>query len=133
MMESAQSGVTVTRTARIWLADDGIIRWIALPDSVDTGADAVASVRAIAERVGDAKRPVLIDIRLQRGHDREARETYGSEPAGRLVSAVALVVGTSPLARMLANFFLRSRPAVFPVRLFDSEAEALAWLHGFLP
>jgi hypothetical protein len=43
------------------------------------------------------------------------------------VSAVALIVDT-PLSRVLGNFFLAVNKPLYPTRLFDNEASALAWL-----
>jgi hypothetical protein len=48
-----------------------------------------------------------------------------------LQAAVALIVGT-PLTRVMANFFLSVNKPVFPTRMFDDEASAVAWLLEFV-
>jgi hypothetical protein len=42
-----------------------------------------------------------------------------------------LIVDT-PLSRTLGTFFLRVNKPPFPVRLFDNEASAVAWLRAFV-
>jgi hypothetical protein len=48
-----------------------------------------------------------------------------------LVSALALIAST-PLSRVLGNFYLRVNKPLYPARLFDNEASALAWLQAIV-
>jgi hypothetical protein len=45
---------------------------------------------------------------------------------------VALLVG-SPVTRVIGNFFIGLNKPRWPVRLFRSESDALAWLGGHQP
>ena len=57
--------------------------------------------------------------------------TAGSTPSRRARVAIALLVG-SPLSRVIGNFFVGLNRSTFPLRLFTSEEEAIAWLRTFL-
>jgi hypothetical protein len=46
------------------------------------------------------------------------------------MSAAMLI--DSAVSRMIGNIFLATQKTSFPVRLFNSEAEAIQWLKGFL-
>jgi hypothetical protein len=74
----------------------------------------------------------VVDYRGIASQDRAARAWYASPNTGKHVCAVALLVG-SPLSRIIGNFFMGLNKPPFPVRIFGDEAEALAWLTGFLP
>jgi hypothetical protein len=72
---------------------------------------------------------VMVDMRELVSLSKDAREYMASE-GSRLIIAGALIV-SSPLTRTISNIFLMlNRPPV-PVRLFNSETAALAWLREF--
>jgi|SRR6185436_11902967 len=121
-----------TRTAKIWLREDGIVQGVALPKSYQTLEDAQVNAAALT-RVGLGEpRPWLIDIRLGQGVDRQARVYYSSEAVVRFTRAmaVALLIG-SPVSRVVANFFIGLNKMLVPTRLFTSEDEAVVWLKTF--
>ena len=121
-----------TRTGRHWLGDDGIIGSVYLPGAEDTRADAVENVRAFETLASGRRTPILIDARVVASLSREARVHYASPESLRTVLAMAILVG-SPVSRMIGNFFLTLNKPLVPIRLFTGEAEARAWLRGFLP
>lgn len=84
----------------------------------------------MTELTGRRRSPLLVDTRHGGQQDRPAR----MEVVRRvdMVSAVALLVST-PLSRMMGNFFVTVNKPVAPTRLFDDEASALAWLQEFTP
>jgi hypothetical protein len=45
-------------------------------------------------------------------------------------SALALLVEINPLGRMMGNVYLRVAKVGIPIRVFDREPKALAWLLG---
>jgi hypothetical protein len=94
--------------------------------------DAKEAVEATREVAGHVRRPVLVDMRRIQSESREARAYFGSADVARYFSAVALLV-SSPLSRMIANFFLRVSSHPLPTRLFDDERSAREWLRGFVP
>lgn len=120
-------------SARVWLAEDGIInaqfrdaREISLPD----GQEAIA---AIVRAANGNQRPLLADFMgvNVRKVERAARmnESYPALPAA--VSAIA-VITTSPTVRILMNFTVLFYPGESSLRLFNTHAEAIEWLKEFL-
>jgi uncharacterized protein YcsI (UPF0317 family) len=107
------------------LVADGVVRfdW---PDGVTISrAEAVEAIAAIATLTGNVAGPVLVDLRPVTAVDRDARKVFASTPA---TTRQALLVG-SPLSRTIGNFFLTLSRPTMPVKLFDDEAAAIAWLH----
>jgi hypothetical protein len=121
---------TVTRTVRIWLGDDGIIRMVDLPGTEEALEDAVENVKTVWNVSEGKKRPVLIDIRGLKSITREARQYYASGETARFGRAIGLVIG-SPMTRVIGNFFFQLNRPALPLKLFTSEEKALEWLKGF--
>ncbi len=119
------------RTQIIWLGDDGIVR-VNLKPNIKIGLqDAQISMRAISDVCGGQRRPALVDMRGLIAMDREARLYFAGEETAKVESAAALLID-SPLSKAIGNFFMGLNKPIFPTRLFTSEAEALAWLKGFV-
>lgn len=110
---------------RIWLRSDGIveIQWAPhVPSDID---DARAVIDAMSELTGHRAAPMLVHTTDAGPQSRDARMEFIRRQ--EVVAAVALVVG-NPLSRMMATFFINvSKPDV-PIRLFEDETAALAWL-----
>ena len=83
----------------------------------------------MTELTGGRRSPVLVDMHGSGPLDRSARLEFARRDD--VVSAVALIVGT-PLGRMMGNLFISLGKPLFPTRLFDNEASALAWLQAFV-
>jgi hypothetical protein len=126
---SGDAGVTTPPKFRIWLRPDGMVQLVLAPQVPIGLEDAAAATEAMARLTGGRRRPLLVNTRDSGPLDRPARTEFTSRVD--LVSAVALVVG-APLSRMMGNFFLNVSRPEYPVRLFDDEASALAWLQEFL-
>lgn len=108
-----------------YLLEDGLVRCDWADGATLTTSDAKRALDASLSLTGGVAAPTLVDIRTVRAVEREARQIFASSAAA---SRTALLVG-SPLSSTLGNFFLTlSRPAM-PVKLFDDEAAAIAWLH----
>ena len=113
----------------MWLRPDGIVHLVLASGTVLTLEDAVAAVAAVTRLTGGRRSPLLVDVRDAGQVDRAGRQELSRQE--KVVSAVAAIVGT-PLSRMMGNLIINvSRPQM-PVRLFDDEASALAWLQTFL-
>ncbi|MDI6909567.1 STAS/SEC14 domain-containing protein [Nocardioides sp.] len=85
------------------------------------------AIDADIQALGHGRVLSLVDLRDGVQIDRDAREYFiDQNPHYR---AVALVARNAP-ARMLANFFLGLKRGEIPVRMFGSEAEAIAWLQA---
>lgn len=109
-----------------WDDAAGIARTDWLPGAVCGLAEAQA-VDADISALGRGRVLSLVDLRDVGSIDRSAREFFMDQ--NERYRAVALIVG-SPATRMLANFFLGLKRGSIPVKLFVSEADAIAWLQS---
>ena len=128
----APEGALRTKSAHVWLGDDGIIRirpHSRLREELD---DAVANVSAVAKVGQGVRRRLLVDLSDAGPQSNECREYYMSTESKKNITAMAIVT-RSLLGRIIANLILGSNRTSVPVRLFSGEAEALAWLADHAP
>jgi hypothetical protein len=116
---------------KLWLGKDGIVRIIWVPGAEVTLDDARETMAAYLRIYQGKKRPLYVDTKTMKSLTREARQYFAGEEAARVASAVAILVST-PVSRVLGNFYLGVSAPHLPTRLFDSEDEALEWLKWYL-
>jgi hypothetical protein len=114
---------------RIWLRPDGIVQLVWNPRTTVLLEDVTAALEAMTQLTRGRRSPLLVDARDTGPLDRPTRAELTRR--SDLQAAVALIVGT-PLTRVMANFFLSVNKPVFPTRMFDDEASAVAWLLEFV-
>lgn len=120
-----------TRTARIWLDDDNnILHFDVLPGAEVVLEDTQEYVSIMAKLKKTPKVLLITDLRGVKSITRDSRVCLSSEETGNLVSACALLIG-STTSRVMGNFFLGLNKPPYPTRLFTSEAKASEWLKGF--
>jgi hypothetical protein len=122
-----QGDVIETRTAKIWMGEDGVLRGSLRAGADEQLEDAAANVEAAASLAGDRKVPVLIDLRHVHFISQDARRFYAGKRPAKYSLALALVIG-SPLSKLMGNFFLWLNKPPFPTKLFTSEQDAIDWL-----
>lgn len=71
--------------------------------------------------------PTLADIRGLKSITRDARRELTGPRLTAIIRGLAVLVG-SPTTRVIGSFFLRVQSPSYPVRIFDDEAKARAWL-----
>src|SRR5262245_50769747 len=121
-----------TTTAQVALSEHGILIVRIREGAQQRPADARANLAATVEAAAGKRRPLLVDISRSPPLDAETRHLYSGETLVATFTALAMVVDTSPLGRMMGNVYLRvARPGI-PTRLFTDEASAIAWLQGWL-
>lgn len=76
--------------------------------------------------------PVLVHMKDIRRVSRDARALFASEKYTQLAAQSALLV-SSPVNRVIGNFFIGLNKPFYPLRLFEDESAALAWLQEFIP
>lgn len=106
------------------LREDGILhlKW---EQSVQIEeVDARAAMAAVNELCGDESHPMLVDMATTASVSRAARAVFSIPCAA---SRIALL-GTSPVDRVMANFFLGVHIPPCPTRFFTSRADATEWL-----
>ena len=123
------TGVVTHPKFRMWLRPDGIVQVVWVPRTTVLLEDATSTLDAMVRLTGGRRSPLLVDMRDTGPQDRRTRAEWTSRTG--LQSAVALIVGT-PLSRMLGNLLLMITRPQFPVRLFENEASAVAWLKDFV-
>jgi hypothetical protein len=89
--------------------------------------DARENLSACAQLAAPSRMPLLVDIRAARPLTPEVRHHYTGDV---LVSfgALAMLVNTTPLGRMMGNVYLRIARLAIPTQIFAEEPAALAWL-----
>lgn len=127
----ASSNEITTRTAKLWLADDGIIRKVFLHNADETLQDALESEEVIKKLSQDKKRPLLVDFTGLHSMDSAARDYYISERSGSLLAACGGVT-RSMIGRVISNFFIGFNKPPTPVKLFKTEQESIEWLKQFI-
>ena len=131
-MSNELSEVIEIRVGRVWLDMHGFLRYVVvLPNAEVVLADAEEIVAAYRKINGGRVRPALSDIRNVKSVTREARVYAASDDATSLVNASAVLVD-SPISRVVGNFFLGINKPSYPMRLFSSEDDAVAWLNQYI-
>jgi len=89
----------------------------------------------IARRIGaamnavtDRPRPCLIYINNLGGTSREARIYLAEHEEIKGTCSRIAGIATSPLARIIGNFFIGFNKRTIPTQLFTDEAKAIEWL-----
>jgi len=119
-----------TRGHIIEIDAKGILRSWCKPGTQIDLDEAKEVVRQMAGLCAGHRRTMLVDMSNLRSITRDARQYFAGAETAELVTAGAMLV-TSPLARVVGNFFIGFNKTASPIRLFTSEHEALEWLAGF--
>jgi hypothetical protein len=123
-----------TRTDRAWIDEENIIRVEVHPGEAVALEDAEEHIevgRALA--AGREYTLLLLDISGIHSITREARVHYSrqDQTPGRVLNRAIAILVSSPLTRVIANFFVGLNRPRTPVRLFTSEEQAVDWLRTF--
>ncbi|MHA7240589.1 DUF7793 family protein [Arthrobacter sp. TMS1-12-1] len=112
--------------AGLQLLPNGILHLEWDQDCTITATDAQAAMLAV-DALADAEgHPMLVDMETTRTVTRDARAVFATPCAA---SRIALL-GSSPVDRMIANFFLGVNSPPCPTRFFTSRHLAVAWLQS---
>jgi hypothetical protein len=121
-----------TRTARLWIGSDGILRSVITKGAEEILEDAQANMEAGLRLAAGREVPMLVDMTGLRSITRPARRYY-ADPGPEIKYATAMaLVGGAPIARAIGNFALGLSSPKIPMKMFANEADALEWLRGFL-
>ncbi|WP_146072325.1 STAS/SEC14 domain-containing protein [Arthrobacter sp. Y81] len=103
---------------------DGVlhVRWI--PGLAISEDAATAVMAAVKELTGGRRYPILVDMAAAASMSRGARRVFARPST---VDRVALL-GSSPVDRAMANFFLSINTPAAPTRYFTCLDEAMTWL-----
>ena len=86
------------------------------------------------ERVRDGlnrtKTRVLIDMTAITEISKEARDYFANKRTASIQRATALLI-SSPVSRVIGNFFMGLNTPITPTRLFTDPHKAIQWLHTY--
>ncbi|WP_461163197.1 DUF7793 family protein [Arthrobacter sp. R4-81] len=106
------------------LGADGIIHLVWNAKVHIEAVDAHAAMAAVNVVGNGSEYPMLVDMATTESVHRHARAVFSIPCAA---SRIALL-GTSPVDRVLANFFLGVHIPPCPTRFFTSRNDAMLWL-----
>ena len=108
----------------VGLEPPGLIHLVWDPHVRIEEEDAVAAMAAVDEIADGVEYPLLVDMATTASVSRKARAVFSIPCAA---SRIALL-GSSPVDRLLANFFLDLHVPPCPTRFFTSRDDALSWV-----
>ena len=112
--------------ATLELLPNGVLHLEWDKHSTVTTADAEAAMSAVNLLTEGHGHPMLVDMELTKTVTRGARMVFGIPCAA---SRIALL-GSSPVDRMIANFYLGVNSPPCPTKFFTSRHMAMAWLQA---
>ncbi|HYG52664.1 MAG TPA: STAS/SEC14 domain-containing protein [Flavobacteriales bacterium] len=114
-----------------WMGKDGIVRSVVKKNAEVSLADAKENTAAVETFYYGKKYPLLIDARSVKSVSKEARDHFSLRGRDSVVNSFAIII-SSPLSRIIGNFFMGLNKPTVPMRLFDNEKDAIKWLKKFL-
>lgn len=96
------------------------------PDTVMTLDEGLLSTRMM-EKLSSQPLPMLCDLTHVVKMTRECRTYFAGPEHAKCFTRCALVI-TSPISRVIGNFFLGANKPLRPTRLFTNKEKAFQWL-----
>ncbi|MDQ0767786.1 hypothetical protein QF031_000535 [Pseudarthrobacter defluvii] len=106
------------------LRGDGVIHLVWEPKVRIEVEDAQAAMAAVNRIAGDGNYPMLVDMATTENVSIQARSVFSIPCAANRIA----LLGTSPVDRIIANFFLGVHVPPCPTRFFTSRTEAMKWV-----
>ena len=116
-----------TKKIKFTFGADNILRTECFPNTIMTLEDGKESTRISAEMVNFQPKPLLCDLTNVVKMTQECRRHFAGEEHATTYSKAALIV-TSPISKVIGNFFLGLNKPLKPTRLFTNKEDGLKWL-----
>jgi hypothetical protein len=116
-------------TSRFWIEESGIVCVVSRKAAPQTIEQAQSALEIFRKHMPAEKVCLLIDVTNTTESKREVRE-LAAKAFPEMFTAIAMV-SASALGRMLANLFFNLKSQPYPVKMFDSEVQARAWLKNY--
>ena len=84
----------------------------------------------IRDNLNKKKTRVLIDMTAVSEITKEARDYFANERTASIQRATSLLI-SSPVSRIIGNFFMGLNKPISPTRLFTEPQKAIKWLQTF--
>lgn len=114
----------------MWFDKSGIVYAISKKGPPQTLEQTKESLEVFRRYIGPGKVCLLIDVTHSRETTREVR-AYVAEEFPKIIKAIAMV-SSSALGKMVANLFFNLKSQPYPVKMFNDEQQAKAWLKQYL-
>jgi hypothetical protein len=108
----------------IALGSDGVIHLVWKSKVSIDRRDSEAAMAMVNEISGGSEYPMLVDMATTESVSRDARAVFSIPCAANRIA----LLGSSPVDRVLANFFLGIYTPPCPTRFFTSRSDAMTWL-----
>lgn len=108
---------------------EGILYIECLPNTILSLEDARESTRIGDELGGNIRRPLLCDLTNVVKMSQECRRHFAGAEHAQIFTKCALII-TSPMSRIIGNFFLGANRPLRPTKLFTSREEGMDWLRN---
>ncbi len=122
-----ESMVKETDKMKFILRRDGIMQIDCAPGTEMTMTEGRHATVILTEMIASHPRPLLCDLTNVMKMTRECRQHFASEEHAMVFTKCALLI-SSPIARIIGNFFLSANVPAKPTRLFTNKEEAINWL-----
>ena len=122
-----------TSTQKLYWDGENEIVWGELFADQTTKERAKENVDAqerVRDVLGKAKTRVLIDMTAISEISKEARDYFANERTASIQRATALLI-SSPVSRVIGDFFMGLNKPISPTRLFTDPREAIKWLQTY--
>jgi hypothetical protein len=108
---------------------EDIVQIECLPNTIMTLELGQFSTKMIAEMIAGTPRPLLCDLTNVVKMTHDCRKHFAGEDHAVVFTKCALIV-TSPISKIIGNFFLGANKPIRPTRLFTDINQGLNWLKG---
>lgn len=110
------------------IGKDGILYIECMPNTIMTIEEGKASTQMGKELIDGKPRPMLCDLTDVVKMTQECRQYFAGTEHASIFTKCALII-TSPISRIIGNFFLMANKPTKPVRLFTKREDAIIWLN----
>lgn len=116
-----------TEKIKFVLRPDEIVQIECVPGTIMSLDEGKLSTQVVGELIAGKPRPLLCDLTNVTRMTQECRRHFAGEEHAAVFTKCALVV-TSPISKIIGNFFLGANKPLRPTRLFTNVEEGLQWL-----
>lgn len=122
-----------TSTQKIyWDNENDIVYGVLFADIKTQGLakENIDAQERIRDNLNKKKTRVLIDMTAVSEITKEARDYFANERTASIQRATSLLI-SSPVSRIIGNFFMGLNKPISPTRLFTEPQKAIKWLQTF--
>lgn len=116
-----------TEKIKFTLRPDDIVQIECIPGTIMTLDEGNLSTQIVGELISGHARPLLCDLTNVARMTQECRKHFAGAEHAAVFTKCALIV-TSPISKIIGNFFLGANKPLKPTRLFTNIEEGLQWL-----